>query len=180
VTEISTRLQIVEENENLVYVSKADDCPEAPSAREDCDPFTNTNDAAFLSQNQLVVDGVIGVTNYDLGHVITRECGLASHGVAGITGSKIEGTTGTGTADDGFFVDYVAHEMGHQLGGSHRFNGVNGACAGNTEDDAALRVEPESGSTIQGYAGICELDNLQNATDGQPGEGTNVSDPRVR
>jgi hypothetical protein len=177
VTEISTRLQIVAGNENLVYVSRADDCPEAPSSREDCDPFTNTNDAAFLSQNQLVVDGVIGDANYDLGHVFTVRSGLASLGVAGTTGSKAEGTTGTGTADDGFFVDYVAHEMGHQLGGSHTFNGVNGACAGNAEDDATLRVEPGSGSTIQGHAGICDLDNLQNANDGQPGDGSNDSDP---
>ena len=177
VTEISTRLQIVEGNENLVYVSRADNCPEAPSPREDCDPFTNTNDAAFLSQNQLVVDGVIGDANYDLGHVFTVQSGLASHGVAGTTGSKAKGTTGTGTADDHFFIDYVAHEMGHQLGGSHTFNGVNGACAGNADDDATLRVEPGSGSTLLGYAGICDLDNLQHANDGQPGDGTNVSDP---
>jgi hypothetical protein len=33
VTEISTRLQIVEGNENLVYVNKADDCPEAQRPR---------------------------------------------------------------------------------------------------------------------------------------------------
>jgi hypothetical protein len=187
VTEISTRLQIVEGNENLVYVNKADDCPEAqrprgpeaqrPRASEDCDPFTNTNDAAFLSQNQLVVDGVICDANYDLGHVFTVQSGLASLGVAGTTGSKAECTTGTGAAADEFFVGYLAHEMGHQLGGSHTFNGVNGTCAGNAADDATLRVEPGSGSTMQGYSGLCDLDNLQNANDGQSGDGINVSDP---
>lgn len=46
---------------------------------------------------------------------------------------------------DNFDIDYVAHEIGHQLGDNHTysFNEGTGVC-----------VEPGSGSTIMGYAGI--------------------------
>jgi hypothetical protein len=174
VTEISTRLQLVANNQNLVYVSSLNGCVDG--SNKDCDPFFDGNDD--LDTNQLVTDSIIGDANYDLGHVFTNESGLAGLGVVGVPGEKAKGTTGTGSADDAFFVDYVAHEMGHQLGGSHTFNGANGACNLDTAtEDITLRIEPGSGSTIQAYAGICEIDNLQEANEGQSGDGTNASDP---
>jgi hypothetical protein len=174
VTEISTRLQLVANNQNLVYVSSLNGCVDG--SNKDCDPFFDGNDD--LDTNQLVTDSIIGDANYDLGHVFTTESGLAGLGVVGVPGEKAKGTTGTGSADDAFFVDYVAHEMGHQLGGSHTFNGANGACNLDTAtEDITLRIEPGSGSTIQAYAGICEIDNLQEANEGQSGDGTNASDP---
>lgn len=47
---------------------------------------------------------------------------------------------------DAFDIDFVAHEMGHQLGDSHTYSFYEGFL--NQE------VEPGSGSTIMGYAGI--------------------------
>ncbi|SEH34588.1 zinc-dependent metalloprotease [Chryseobacterium culicis] len=47
---------------------------------------------------------------------------------------------------DAFDIDFVAHEMGHQLGDSHTYSFFEGFL--NQE------VEPGSGSTIMGYAGI--------------------------
>jgi len=47
---------------------------------------------------------------------------------------------------DTFDIDFVAHEMGHQLGDSHTYSFYEGFL--NQE------VEPGSGSTIMGYAGI--------------------------
>jgi hypothetical protein len=172
VTEISTRLQLVAGNEQLVYESSLNGCVDG--SNKDCDPFVDGNDD--LDKNQLMTDRLIGDANYDLGHVFTTTSGVAVLGSAGMTGLKAQGTTGTGTADDGFFVDYVAHEMGHQLGGSHTYNGTESGCNTRAED-ITLRVEPGSGSTIQAYSGICGLDDLQQANEGQSGDGSNATDP---
>lgn len=47
---------------------------------------------------------------------------------------------------DDFDIDYVAHEMGHQLGDSHTYSFY--------EQYLNKEMEPGSGSTIMGYAGI--------------------------
>ncbi len=47
---------------------------------------------------------------------------------------------------DAFDIDFVAHEMGHQLGDSHTYSFY--------ENFLNQEVEPGSGSTIMGYAGI--------------------------
>ncbi|WP_370897452.1 zinc-dependent metalloprotease [Chryseobacterium gossypii] len=47
---------------------------------------------------------------------------------------------------DAFDIDFVTHEIGHQLGNSHTYSFF--------EDFLNQEVEPGSGSTIMGYAGI--------------------------
>lgn len=141
---------------NLIMIENTDDVIYTSSAS---DPYTGMN--AWNRQLQTTLTSVIGEENYDIGHLFARSGGGGNAGCIGCVcedGSKGSGYTSPSTGipvGDSFDIDYVAHEMGHQLGGNHSFSfsweGIGTA-------NISAQTEPGSGSTIMGYAGITDYD----------------------
>ncbi|MEE9304343.1 MAG: zinc-dependent metalloprotease family protein [Thiotrichaceae bacterium] len=152
--DLGIHLSLVENNDQLIYVDAS------------TDPYSGNDSKEHLYQNQNNIDTIIGSGNYDIGHLFSASGGgLAAIGSVCNSSRKSQGISGVSNPrNDSFNLDFVAHEIGHQFGATHTFNGVQGLCSGSTRS-ARTAFEPGSGSTIMSYAGYCGGDNLQSNTD---------------
>jgi len=135
------------------------------------DPYDDASAGAggtWNAQLQSTLTSVLGDSTYDIGHLFGASggggnagcigcvCGTSTQSWTDIGDGKGSGFTSPADAipqGDNFDIDYVVHEMGHQLGGNHSFTfGYEGT------NTSAPQTEPGSGSTIMGYAGITSYD----------------------
>ncbi|WDF63312.1 zinc-dependent metalloprotease [Flavobacterium sp. KACC 22763] len=161
--DLAVQLILVANNDAVIYTDASTDPYSIPSiGAADTNP-------TWPKEVQTTLTSVIGEANYDIGHLFG---GSGGGGLASCIGcvcdsptpsnSVGKGSAYTSPADakplgDNFDIDFVAHEMGHQLGATHTFSHANegfGAC-----------YEPGSGSTIMGYAGITNYDVQSHSDD---------------
>ncbi|HLA55754.1 MAG TPA: GEVED domain-containing protein [Flavobacterium sp.] len=145
--DFSARMVLIANTDAVIYTSASTDPYSAASAGAG---------GAWNAELQNTLTSVIGEANYDIGHLFGASGGGGNAGCIGcvcVNGSKGSGFTSPGDAipsGDNFDIDYVAHEMGHQFGANHTFTHSN--------EGSGVQMEPGSGSTIMGYAGITSLD----------------------
>ncbi len=123
------------------------------------DPFTGS----LSSQTQNVLTSVLGEASYDIGHLFNQKDDTLD-GNSGFIGSVCRDNrkgsayaTFSDPEGDLFDIDLVAHEMGHQFGANHTFSHLS--------EGTSVQVEPGSGTTIMGYAGITGVNNVASNSD---------------
>lgn len=163
--DLAVHLNLVAGSTNVIYYT--------PST----DPYTtmanwNTQLQQAINTTLTGAGTTLAVNNaaYDIGHMFGASGGggnagcigcVCVNGVASGAGST-KGRGITSPADgipqgDNFDIDYVVHEVGHQLGGNHTFS--------NSNEGAGVNKEVGSGVTIMGYAGITGQDVAAHSID---------------
>ncbi|MCF2873914.1 DUF5011 domain-containing protein [Tenacibaculum sp. Cn5-1] len=140
--DFNVRMQLIANNDRLIYLDR------------NTDPYAWD----YNSDLQDTLTAEIGENNYDIGHLLTAG---GNNGNAGCIGCVCEdGRKGSGYSShnnpegDNFDIDYVSHEIGHQFGANHTWSHRG-------SEGRGVHMEPGTGSTIMGYAGIGGNANVQ-------------------
>jgi len=151
----------------FVLVDTADD-PALDLVYSGTDPYS---DASILADLQANLSATVGEEDYDIGHVLHLSTFPEGEGAAACIGCVCEDGQKGGaysahpfTGDNGgpymadyFDIDFVPHEIGHQMGGYHTFSMGN--------EGMGVNSEPGSGTTIMAYAGITGVNDVQDHSD---------------
>ena len=152
--DLSIKLNIIATNELVIFTNA------------DTDPYSDAsagiNGGNWHDELKTTLNSLIGSSNYDIGHLFGGSGGGGDAGCIGCVCDADKGTGFTSPSDgkpegDTFDIDFVAHEMGHQLGANHSFS--------HSIEGTGVSVEPGSGSTIMGYAGVTGEFDMQNNSD---------------
>lgn len=151
--DFSARMVLISNTDTVIYTSASTDPYSAAAAGAG---------GAWNQELQTALTNNIGSANYDIGHLFGASGGGGNAGCIGCVctnptasvplgkGSGFTSPNDNIPSGDNFDVDYVAHEMGHQFGANHTFTQSN--------EGTGVQMEPGSGSTIMGYAGITSVD----------------------
>ena len=164
--DLALHLNLVASSTNIIYYNPATD-PYSTTISQ-----WNTQLQKAISTTLTGIGTSLAVNNaaYDIGHMFGKSGGGGNAGCIGCvcvdavtagTGST-KGRGITSPADgipqgDNFDIDYVVHEIGHQLGGTHTFSNAN--------EGSGTNMEVGSGVTIMGYAGITPNDVAAHSID---------------
>jgi hypothetical protein len=144
ITDVSSKMLLVANNDTLIFSNPT------------TDPYTNGNTGAMIGENPPVLNNRIGFNNYDIGHVYGTNGGGLAYKPSICADFKGGGVTSAGQLKfDPFYIDYVAHEVGHQYGADHTMNKCD-----NQNENNTTGWEPGSGSTIMSYSGLCGTNNV--------------------
>ncbi|SFB02202.1 Por secretion system C-terminal sorting domain-containing protein [Flavobacterium swingsii] len=162
--DLALHLNLVASSTNVIYYLPANSDPYSTLGN------WNTELQVALNTTLTGVGTPLATNNaaYDIGHMFGASGGGGNagcigcpcvDGVAGGGGStKGRGITSPGDGipqGDNFDIDYVVHEIGHQLGANHTFTFANHGTG----------YEVGSGITIMGYAGITSVDVIPHSID---------------
>ncbi|KGO84792.1 hypothetical protein Q765_19785 [Flavobacterium rivuli WB 3.3-2 = DSM 21788] len=150
--DFAVNLILIDDEASLIYTSAS------------TDPYSNASSMDnWNSELQANLTATVGEGAYDIGHLFGATGGGGNAGCVGCVcedGAKGSGITSPSNGvpeGDTFDIDYVAHEMGHQLGANHTFSFEY--------EQSGVQTEPGSGSSIMGYAGITDAYDVQAHSD---------------
>lgn len=147
--DMAVKLEIIPNDNLVIYTNAATDPYSAAGAG---------SGGAWNQELQTALTSALGNSAYDIGHLFGASGGGGNAGCIGCVcvnptasvplgkGSGFTSPSNNVPQGDSFDIDFVVHEMGHQLGATHTFSyGIEGA---------GVNTEPGSGVTIMAYAGV--------------------------
>lgn len=160
--DLSVHLNIIGTTDQVIYYNAATD-PYDDALRGSGADISNNYVPTWNGQLMNALHSTLTDSPFDIGHLFGASGGGGNAGCIGCIcsndmtvdtdgspvyykGSGFTSPSNDVPSGDTFDIDYVAHEMGHQLGGSHTFS--------YNYEGSGVQTEPGSGTTIMAYAGV--------------------------